>query len=93
MAFWRQHGAEWAREDASPNDLARVADLVVAVEDLSEKEAASRIAGRFREVWETGFSSSADAFGWDEMNDRPPDAALLSFARRVAEEYQLRQGS
>lgn len=93
MAFWRQHGAEWAREDACPNDLTRVADLVAAVEDLSEKEAASRIAARFREVWETGFSSSADAFGWTEMNDRLPDVALLSFARGAAEEYRLRQGS
>jgi hypothetical protein len=92
MAFWRAHGADWAREEASPEDLARVADIVAAVEGLPEKEAVTRIAARFREVWNAGFSSPAEAWGWDEMNDRLPDAMLLSFARGAAEEHRLRRG-
>ncbi len=92
-AFWRAHGAEWAREEASPEDLARVSDFVAAVEGLAEKEAGTRIAARFREVWNTGFSSPADAWGWNEMNDRLPDAMLLSFSRGAAEEYRSRRGS
>ena len=93
MAFWREHGAEWAREEARPEDLARVVDIVAAVEGLPEKEAVTRIAARFREVWNDGFSSPAEAWGWNEMNDRLPDAMLLSFARGAAEEHRLRRGS
>lgn len=92
-AFWHAHGAEWAREEARPEDLARVVDIVAAVEDLPEKEAVTRIAARFREVWNDGFSSPADAWGWNEMNDRLPDAMLLSFARGAAGEHRLWRGS
>jgi hypothetical protein len=93
MAFWRAHGAEWAREEATPEDLARVSGFVAAVEGLPDKVAAKRTAAHFREVWSKGFTSPADAWGWDEMNDRLPDAVMLSFARGAAEEFRSRQGS
>jgi hypothetical protein len=92
-AFWHEHGATWAREEASPEDLARVSDIVASVQGLREQEAATRIAARFREVWSKGFSSTADAWGWDEMNDRLPDTMLLSFARGAAEEHRQRRDS
>jgi hypothetical protein len=92
-AFWHAHGAAWAREDASPDDLARISDILASVQGLREQEAATQIAARFREVWNTGFSSPADAWGWDEMNDRLPDTMLLSFARGAAEEHRQRRGS
>lgn len=92
-AFWHEHGATWAREEASPEDLARISDIVAAVEGLREHEAATRIAARFREVWSAGFASPAEAWGWDEMNDRLPDVMLLSFARGAAEEYRQRRGA
>lgn len=90
MAFWRAHGAEWAREDAAPQDLARVHEFVASVEGLPDREAAARIAARFREVWNAGFSSPAEAWGWDEMGDQLPDLAMLYFARGAADE-SLRQ--
>lgn len=92
MAFWRDHGAEWAREEAAPDDLERIAGFVASVQDLSEKDAAAGVAARFREIWSKGFSSPEDAWGWDEMADRLPDLALLAFARGAEAEYRSRQG-
>lgn len=92
-AFWHAHGADWAREEASPEDLARISEIVAGVEGLREQEAATRIAARFREVWSKGFSSPAEAWGWDEMNDRLPDVMLLSFARGAAEAHRQRRRS
>ena len=93
MAFWREHGAEWAREDATPEDLARISGFVASVEGLPDKDAAAHIAARFREVWNTGFSSPAESWGWDEMGDRLPDLAMLSFARGAAEQFRLQRGA
>ena len=92
MAFWREHGAEWAREEASPDDLDRIAGFLDSVKGLSDREAAAKLATLFRQVWNAGFSSPEEAWGWEEMGDRLPDAALLAFARGAGEESGLRRG-
>jgi hypothetical protein len=93
LAFWRDHGAEWAREEAALDDLKRVVSLIEAVQGLSDKDAAARIATLFRQVWDKGFASADDAWGWDEMSDSLPDLVLLAFARGAEAEYRLRSAS
>jgi hypothetical protein len=92
-AFWRDHGAEWARDEADPNDLRRLSEILVSTHGLSNKKAAATVALSFRQVWKDGFSSREDAFGWDEMGDKLPETALLAFARGADEVFRReRQG-
>jgi len=87
-AFWRDHGAEWARDGADRDDLRRISEILVSTHGLSEKKAAATVALSFRRVWNDGFPSCGDAFGWNEMGDSLPDAALLAFARGVDEVFR-----
>ena len=92
-AFWHDHGAEWARDEADRNDLRRISEILVSTHGLSDRKAAAKVALSFRQVWNDCFSSREDSFGWDEMGDTLPQTALLAFARGADEVYRReRQG-
>jgi hypothetical protein len=88
LDFWRSHGAEWAREEADFGDLERVAKIVDKTRGMIDQAAAAQVAADFREIWRAGFSDPRDAFGWNEMNDGLPEAALLAFARGAHSAFQ-----
>ena len=79
LAFWRDHGRDWAIGDASDKDLDLVENLSNRIATLRRKRQEAEVASLFRQVWEKGFSNAADAFAWDGMNDRLPPAALAAF--------------
>lgn len=81
LGFWREHGREWALGEASHEDLSRIAAAVERTEGKPEAAAAAEVVADFREVWRVGFADATDAYGWNEMNDGLPDAALLAFAK------------
>lgn len=87
--FWRSHGAEWAREQAEPEDLSRISGFLTSLNGLPESQAAPRIAEMFRQIWDDGFSDPDGALDWNEMGDRLPDVALLAFARGADEVHRL----
>lgn len=92
-AFWRDHGAEWARDEADRNDLRRISEILGSTHGLSDRKAAAKVALSFRQVWNEDFSSREDTFGWDEMGDKLPNTALLAFARGADEVFRgERQG-
>lgn len=79
LAFWREHGREWASREALPQDLAVVASLSERVHGLGAHEREADVTAALRKIWAEGFSNPDDAFPWDGMNDGLRPAALLAF--------------
>tara|TARA_R110000868_G_scaffold10697_5_gene51963 strand:- start:2316 stop:2705 length:390 start_codon:yes stop_codon:yes gene_type:complete len=84
LDFWRDHGAQWATEEASSEDRARIAQIAQKIKGMSDERATEAAVSELQSIWQEGFPSGDDAFGWNEMNDRLPDAAMLAFVRGVA---------
>lgn len=85
LAFWQEHGQQWAREEASSEDRAQIAAIAKSIDGLTDDRAAAIAIPKLQVIWNDGFPSGSDAFGWNEMNDRLPDAALLAFVRGVGQ--------
>jgi hypothetical protein len=86
LAFWREHGKQWAQQEASHEDIKKL--VTVLQSSLSAGEAAESVAlSQLQAIWTAGFSDSASAYGWNEMNDELPPAALLAFVRGVEEAW------
>lgn len=84
LQFWHEHGAQWAKEEASAEDRARILEIAEKLKGAADERATAIAVSELKAVWAGGFPSGSDAFGWDEMNDRLPDAALLAFVRGAA---------
>lgn len=87
LAFWKEHGRDWALHEGDHADVARVAAIAKRVAGKSDAVAAGEVSAEFREIWRAGFSDREEAYGWNEMGDGLPDAALLAFARGAAEAF------
>jgi hypothetical protein len=79
LAFWRDHGRDWARQEASYNDLKLIGELADHIAGLSSPEKLVEVESALRAVWRTGFATPSEAFGWNDMNDALPAAALVAF--------------
>lgn len=79
LQFWRDHGTEWARDEASHADLQVIGTLAERISNLPEARAVQECTAELRQIWRSGFLSPEDAFGWNEMNDQLPDRALHAF--------------
>lgn len=88
LAFWRDHGRQWALEEASFDDLSRVAEIAERVSGKGDAAAALGVEAELREIWRAGFSDPADAYGWNEMDDKLPAAAFLAFIRGAHEVWR-----
>jgi hypothetical protein len=84
LDFWRDHGTQWATEEASTEDRARIAQIAQRIEGMPDACATAAALSELQSIWREGFPSGEDTFGWNEMNDRLPDAAMLAFVRGVA---------
>lgn len=84
LDFWRDHGVQWATDEASSEDRARIAQIAQNIERMSDERATEAAVSQLQSIWQEGFPSGEGAFGWNEMNDRLPDAAMLAFVRGVA---------
>jgi hypothetical protein len=87
-AFWRDHGKQWAQEEANPADLERMAGLARKVAHLGQGERQAVIVAELQGIWTKGFANPADAFGWDEMNDQLPASALVAFIEGAREKWE-----
>ena len=82
-AFWREHGREWASQEASPEDLEQIASLARRVARFDKARTETEVVGELKSIWGQGFTNPVDAFGWDEMNDQLPPAAMVAFVEGV----------
>lgn len=87
-AFWRDHGPQWAEEEASPADLEIIAGLSRRIAGLNQGERESIVVRDLKAIWQNGFSVSAEGFGWDEMNDQLPASALVAFVDGAREHWE-----
>jgi hypothetical protein len=87
-AFWRDHGKQWAQEEATASDLARIADLARRVAGMPQDEQKATVVAELQAIWEKGFATQDDAFGWDEMNDQLPPSALVAFIEGAREKWE-----
>jgi hypothetical protein len=83
LTFWREHGRKWAREEAGLQDITRIATVSEAARGQFGANATSLVAAELKNIWKDGFQNPADAFGWNEMNDHLPEAALFAFVQGV----------
>jgi hypothetical protein len=83
LEFWRQHGAEWAREEASFAEIRRLVDISKAAAARSAGDAATYALAELKAIWRAGWPGSVEPYGWDEMNDMLPSLAYLAFLQGV----------
>lgn len=83
LEFWRQHGSEWAREEGTYAEIRRLVDISKTASALSGEAALSHALGELKAIWRGGWTSSSEAYGWDEMNDMLPASAYLAFLQGV----------
>lgn len=79
--FWWEHGRAWAEHEAGADDLNTIASLARRIELLGKAEAESQVTAELEAIWRDGFQNSADAFGWNDMNDQLPAAAMVAFVK------------
>jgi hypothetical protein len=84
LEFWRDHGAQWASEEASVEDRARIVAIAQKINGMTDGRATQAAISELQAIWQEGFPAGDDAFGWNEMNDHLPDEAMLAFVRGVA---------
>lgn len=85
LGFWRAHGRDWARDEASAEDLRAVA----AIARRARFGGARRARAAFEAIWAAGFSAG-DGPDWRVIPDHLPDAAWLAFAQGAAEVFQAK---
>lgn len=83
LEFWRQHGTEWASEEATYAEIQRLVEISKAASALPVDDVIPHIVGELRAIWRNGWPASAEAYGWDEMNDMLPPSAYLAFLQGV----------
>jgi len=93
LAFWRGHGGDWAKEEASAGDLETVSSLADRLAPLSAKHRKQEVVTAFRRIWEAGFSNPAIAFPWDDMHDNMPPDAMLAFVDGAAAAAREKRGA
>ena len=79
--FWWEHGRSWAEHEADADDLNTIASLARRIDPLGKAEAESQVIAELEAIWRGGFQNSADAFGWNDMNDQLPAAAMVAFVK------------
>ena len=83
LEFWRQHGTEWAREEATYAEIKRLVDVSKGAAAQPPEDAAPYAVGELKAIWRTGWPGSIEPYGWDEMNDMLPASAYLAFLQGV----------
>lgn len=83
IEFWRQHGTEWAREEASFAEIKRLADIAKAAAGQAPEYAIPFALGELKAIWRTGWPSLTEPYGWDDMNDMLPPSAYMAFLQGV----------
>lgn len=83
LEFWRQHGMEWAREEAAFGELQRLVEISKAASALPAEAGALHAVSELKAIWRAGWSASSEAYGWDEMNDMLPASAYRAFLQGV----------
>jgi hypothetical protein len=83
LDFWRQHGTDWAREEASFTEIKRMVDICRAAAAQPMQDAAPYAVGELKAIWRAGWPGSMEPYGWDEMNDMLPALAYLAFLQGV----------
>lgn len=83
LEFWRQHGIEWARDEASFTEIKRLIDISKTAAGQQAEEAVSYVVGELKAIWRAGWTGSVEPYGWDEMNDMLPPKAYLAFLQGV----------
>lgn len=91
LDFWRNHGGEWAGEEAHGPDLDRISEVLKANANLSDRAMGAALAAHFRAVWDRGFANPDEAWLWDGMPDGLPDSALLAFARGAVKARRMNE--
>src|SRR5262245_44369060 len=83
LQLWRDHGTEWAREEASYSDISFIASIAQATSKLSDEEAAEDAVSELKKAWREGWAKPLEPYGWNEMNDHLPPSAYLAFVQGV----------
>ena len=83
LEFWRQHGSEWAREEATYAEIQRLVGISKAASALSGEAAVAHALSELKAIWRAGWPGSVEPYGWDEMNDMLPSSAYLAFLQGV----------
>ena len=84
-AFWRNHGRDWATDEASPEDRARIVALAEKLAPMSASQQELEVVTALKAIWRDGFLDPTDAFGWDDMNDGLPASSLVPFVLGAAD--------
>lgn len=87
LSFWRNHGRDWAGEEASYDDLKFLGELSERVAGMTPANRAADVEATLRSVWRSGFINPAEAFGWNDMNEGLPAAAFVAFVEGVGEKW------
>jgi hypothetical protein len=87
LAFWREHGRRWALEEASRDDIMKLVAISEVAASAPPEQAAGAVSAKLHQIWNEGFSGAIAPYGWDEMNDRLPETALLAFVQGVGEAW------
>jgi hypothetical protein len=85
LAFWREHGRQWALEEASRDDIMKLVAISQVGASAGPGQAPGVVSAKLQQIWNEGFSKAIAPYGWDEMNDRLPETALLAFVQGVEE--------
>ena len=91
--FWRNHGREWAAEEASHADLERIGALAEQIQPMSATQREAEVVAALKAVWRDGFFDPLDSFGWDDMDDGLPASSMVAFVEGVGEAWKNVRGN
>jgi hypothetical protein len=87
LKFWRDHGCEWARSEASYDDIVKLVTISQSAQAAAPESAEAIAVSQLQAIWDAGFPGEPAPYGWNEMDDRLPPAALTAFIRGVEDAW------